>query len=269
VIAVALLLSPFVQKSYSATTNQEQRIAALQQKPTPEGEAVRRLRKAAEQGEAASESALGEMYVKGLWVPRNYGKALKWLLKSAEQGDARGEFDLAVMYAEGDGVPQDDVEAAKWLRNSADQGFAPAQFGLGVLYEYGKGVPHDDAKAVRLYRAAMDSGNVNAVNNLALILATSSDIHVRNPDEAVAIALKAIEEGGCDPTYLDTLANAYYEAGQYDKAVETERQVLSLNPANRSYQEALEKYLGTISRWDTLAKSDSYNCICTCEHLAP
>jgi hypothetical protein len=52
------------------------------------------------------------------------------------------------------------------------------------------------------------------MNNLAVLLATSTDPKIRNPKEAVSLAQKAVEIEADNPTYLDTLATVYFEAGQ-------------------------------------------------------
>ena len=59
------------------------------------------------------------------------------------------------------------------------------------------------------------------MNNLALLLATSSDPKVRDPKEAVAVAQKLVAAETDSPTCLDTLATAYFEAGQPGNAAET------------------------------------------------
>jgi tetratricopeptide (TPR) repeat protein len=72
-------------------------------------------------------------------------------------------------------------------------------------------------------------------------LATDTDANVRNIKEAISLATKAVASGD-NPAYLDTLATAYFEAGQPDKAAETERRALALNPDAPSYKKALKKY---------------------------
>jgi len=205
---------------------------------------VRWFRRAAEQSDADGEYSLGEMYAFGRGVPVDYAEAARWLRKSAEQGDARAESNLAALYAKGEGVPKDDDdnEAAKWMRKAAEQGSAVGQFGLGVMYAHGRGVPPDDAEAVKWYRKAMEQGDGPAMNNLAFLLATSRDAHVRNPNEAIAVALKVVDLNPRQPSYLDTLATAYYEAGRKEEAADTESKALSLSPDNASYKSALEKY---------------------------
>jgi TPR repeat protein len=205
-------------------------------------EAVRWFRKAADTGDARGEYSLGEMYLTGRGVTANLAEGLKWMRRAAEHGDARGQFNLAAMYAQGQGVPKDNNEAAKWMRKSADQGLAAGQFGLGSMYAHGRGVPQSATDAVKWYSKAADQGDTDALNNLALLLATSTDPSVRNPKEAIVAAQKAVASGE-NPVCLDTLATAFYEAGQPDKAAEAERRALVLKPDDPTYKRALEKYL--------------------------
>lgn len=207
-----------------------------------DGEAVKWFRKAAEKSDAAGEYSLAEMYLTGRGVSADLSEAEKWMRRAAEDGDARGQFNLAAMYAQGQGVPKDDNEAARWMRKAADHGLAAGQFGLGSMYAHGEGVPQNAAEAVKWYRKAGDQGDPEALNNLAFLLATSTDANVRNPKEAIVTAQKAVDASGENPSCLDTLATAYYEAGQPDKAAEAERRALTLKPYNLSYKKAIEKY---------------------------
>jgi TPR repeat protein len=205
-------------------------------------EAVKWFRKAAEKGDAAGEYSLGDMYITGRGVAANLAEGVKWMRGAAEAGDARGQFNLAAMYSQGQGVPKDDNEAVKWMRKAADQGLAAGQFGLGSMYAHGRGVSQNATEAVKWYRKAADQGDPAAMNNLAFLLATSTDPKVRNPKEAVAVAQKVVDVDTDNSAYLDTLATAYFEAGQPDKAAETERRALALKPDDPSYTRALEKY---------------------------
>jgi tetratricopeptide (TPR) repeat protein len=90
------------------------------------------------------------------------------------------------------------------------------------------------------------------MNNLALLLATSSDEKIRNPEEAVKLAEKAVEIEANNASYLDTLAAAYFQARQPQKAAEAERRALKLKPDNPSYKKALEKYEAASQHSDTI-----------------
>jgi TPR repeat protein len=52
---------------------------------------------------------------------------VKWYRKAAEQGVAEAQFALGCSYEFGDGVPANYEEATKWFRKAADQGDAAAE----------------------------------------------------------------------------------------------------------------------------------------------
>jgi uncharacterized caspase-like protein len=62
------------------------------------------------------------MYENGRGVNQDYAEALKWYRKAADQGYADGQYALGFMYENGRGVTQDYAEALKWYRKAADQG---------------------------------------------------------------------------------------------------------------------------------------------------
>jgi TPR repeat protein len=211
--------------------------------PRDDAEAAKWLRKAADQDNAVAERYLAEMYFKGRGVAADSAEAAKLLQMAAQQGDADSEHNLAVLYVQGEGIARNPKQAALWMRKAAEQNLAAAQQGMGALYENGDGVAHDPVEAATWYRKAVAQNYVPAMNSLALLLATSDDRHVKNPQEAVALATKAVA-ASTNPDYLDTLAAAYFANGESDKAVETERKALARNPQNEDYQKALQKYSG-------------------------
>ena len=71
-----------------------------------DAEAARWYRLAAEQGQAAAQSRLGDFYQFGYGVPRDYAEAVRWHRAAAEQGGAVAQFNLGVRYARGHGVPR-------------------------------------------------------------------------------------------------------------------------------------------------------------------
>jgi TPR repeat protein len=66
-------------------------------------------------------------YENGKGVPANFEEAAKWYRKAAEQGEADAQFALGRCYEEGKGVLADYEEAMKWYRKAADQGHADAE----------------------------------------------------------------------------------------------------------------------------------------------
>jgi len=87
----------------------------------------------------------------------------------------------------------------------------------------------DAAAAIGYFRAMLRAapGSADARNNLAWMLATSRDEAVRNGAEALELATQLVREE-LKPRYLDTLAAAQAEMGQFREAVETVRQAVEL-----------------------------------------
>jgi tetratricopeptide (TPR) repeat protein len=75
--------------------------------------------------------------------------------------------------------------------------------------------------------------STQALNNLAWLLATCPEAAVRDGDRAVQLAqeLRRVT-GGKRPTYLDTLAAAYAEAGRFTDAVATANEAIHLAKAS-------------------------------------
>jgi TPR repeat protein len=74
------------------------------------------------------------MYMEGQGVAKDYQEAVRWALKAAGQGYADAQFALGGIYATGDdGFPQDFVVAFQWWHKAADQGHVSAQRALAEL----------------------------------------------------------------------------------------------------------------------------------------
>jgi len=104
----------------------------------------------AEVENANDQAASGFMYL----VFKDEVESAKWFRKAAEQGHATAQFALGDMYDKGSGVPKNQSEAVKWFRKAAEQGHAIAQSQLGQMYKYGNGVPKDDIEAYAWYNLA-------------------------------------------------------------------------------------------------------------------
>jgi TPR repeat protein len=72
-------------------------------------------------------------YRSGRGVKQNYEEAVKWLRKAAEQGHARALDSLGSMYSQGDGVEKNYEEAVKWLEKFVEQ---RESFGKAFAYGF-------------------------------------------------------------------------------------------------------------------------------------
>jgi hypothetical protein len=73
----------------------------------------------AEAGDAAAEYDFGIRHVRGDGVPKDYPEAVKWLRKAAEQDYAEGQRQLGNAYFYGKGVEKDYDQAFAWYSKAA------------------------------------------------------------------------------------------------------------------------------------------------------
>ena len=128
--------------------------------------ALRAYRKAAEQGQAASQNRLGWMYEKGEGVEADYTEAVKWYGRAAEQGHINAMNDLGYMHRQGWGVPQSYSEALRWFRSAAEKYDSYAEYNMGQMYENGWGVERDLDEAIRWFRRSAARGHEWAAKRL-------------------------------------------------------------------------------------------------------
>ena len=108
----------------------------------------------------------------------NYASALKIWLPKAQEGDAAAQLYVGEIFEKGLGAQTDFAAAAQWYEKSASQGNFQAQLNLGHLYEKGLGVTQNQETALRWYRksAGLDEAglqftpavNANAISNQEL-----------------------------------------------------------------------------------------------------
>jgi tetratricopeptide (TPR) repeat protein len=93
----------------------------------------------------------------------------------------------------------------------------------------GEGLAREAAEALTWYRKAGGTADARAENYLAWLLATSAIPELRDGTGAIALAEKTVAATSRkDPSFLDTLAAAYAEAGQFEKAVATQKEAIAL-----------------------------------------
>ena len=110
-------------------------------------EAARCFRLAADQGFAAAQNRLGNLYRQSGLA---YAEAARWFRLAADQGYADAQNTLGLLHWEGLGVPGDLVEAARWFHLAADQGHALGQDNLDKVEA--RMTPEQIAEAQRLAR---------------------------------------------------------------------------------------------------------------------
>lgn len=112
------------------------------------------------------------------------------------------------------------------------------------------------AEALRHFRTAceMEPRNLQAVNNLAWLLATCPQDATRNGGQAVQLAAAACQLTSYqDPLLLNTLAAAYAEVGQWPAAVATASQALDLaKPRDAGLAQEISQHLERYRRQEAV-----------------
>lgn len=103
--------------------------------------AFKLLHQAAMSGKSSPESQqiLGQAFLLGSGVPKNYGKALHWYTLAAENGNREAMNELGFMYSVGKVVDQDLKKGAEFFLQAAYKGLPIAQYNVGILYYTGNG----------------------------------------------------------------------------------------------------------------------------------
>ena len=131
--------------------------------------------KAAQLGDARSQSETGANYYNGWWLNRDYEEAVKWLRLGAEQGNLDARCNLGTAYRLGDGVQQDPNKALECYREGARNNHVPSLYHLGSAYEHGFGVAKDATVAKVLYERAFNEAENGEYDSYVGLLTGAKD----------------------------------------------------------------------------------------------
>ncbi len=154
-------------------------------------------------------------------------EAIPHLEKAIESTSDSAELhsDLGAALAERGRIDEAIPEFERALQISPH--LVPAQSRLGMaLMMKGRA-----AEGLAQWREALkeEPDNLQVLNNLAWLLATSPDASIRNGKEAVELAEHAVQiTSAKEPSILGTLAAAYAETGDFGKAIEAQRQATDI-----------------------------------------
>jgi tetratricopeptide (TPR) repeat protein len=169
----------------------------------------------------------------------NYATALTMIGKSAE---AIAEYERAIAIRPDYALAHNNLgdallrvgrtsDALQHFREALrlDPGYAEAHFNLGSALN-SQGRPQESM--VELRRALeLKPDLAPALVQLAWLLASARDATLRDPDQAVRVAERAVNlTARRDANALDVLAAAQAAAGRFDAAVETAAAALALSP---------------------------------------
>ena len=111
-------------------------------------------------GDVAAELRVGQMLRDRQGVRwRDFEGAAAWFRRAAAQGSAEAQYALGRLHYEGFLVPRNTAEMRNVLKAAAWRGHARAQLTLGVIYEYGlDDIDHDYTAALMWYELAARRG---------------------------------------------------------------------------------------------------------------
>ena len=131
----------------------------------------------------------------------------------------------------------DKAEAALARVLEIEPGIAEAHALLGnVNYEQGK---YDDAADAYRRAIALNPNDHSSYNNLAWLYAIQG-VRLK---EAQRLSWHSLQKAPDSPTYLDTLAEIYYQTAQYERAIEVIRHAISLRPEDPDLRDHLQSQL--------------------------
>lgn len=156
-----------------------------------------------------------------------FPEAIEELKKLTDDEESQPEFQLQLaLYHQFANQPREAIAAYSELLEKDDDNF-PALRGRADAYlSVG-----EHAKAVADFKKALEvePKESGMLNNYAWVLATSPDDDVRDGKLAVELATKACEATNNEESHiLSTLAAAYAETGDFDKAAEWSRKAIEV-----------------------------------------
>ena len=178
----------------------------------------------------------------------NYASALKIWLPKAQEGDAAAQLYVGEIFEKGLGAQADYQAAAQWYEKSANQGNFQAQLNLGHLYEKGLGVTQNQETALRWYRksAGLDEAglqftpavNANAISNQELTTLREEVAQSRQETEQLREQLKNTRDEALQQQ--ESLRKAQDELETLRNKLQQQK---SAAPAGSSEIQALEQQL--------------------------
>jgi tetratricopeptide (TPR) repeat protein len=249
VIIIALSWRAFVQTSYwknsemlwnhtlAVTTNNDMAHNSLGDLFLRRGELDSAISHFEAALEIRSRNSAAHYNLGGALIENTFATALT---RKGRLSEAIGHYEKAVKLRPDYGDPYFNLGSVLFQQGRVDDAMAQWEKALGTQ-------PHDAAFHALLGDAFLRAGSQKVAiaeyehaarisaqdplgcNNLAWLLATSSDASIRDGNRAMELAKEAVRlSRGKDPNYLRTLAAAYAEIGQFSEAIATAEQAMQI-----------------------------------------
>lgn len=186
-------------------------------------EAMKVFRAAADKKSAYGALWVGNLYMRGLGVPKDLAQAKIWYEKGTALGQQNAAYNLARMYLDGDGMAKDPQKAREVFERAASLGEPQAYTELGHLYLNGKLVGGDERRARTYYEKAAELNDPFAMHQLGFIYSRGRGV-AKNPALARVWYARGAEKG--DVFSMRALADLYITAQGGDQELEKARGLL-------------------------------------------
>ncbi|MBR4677335.1 MAG: sel1 repeat family protein [Bacteroidales bacterium] len=115
-------------------------------------------------GNAKAYNALGNMYIKGMGVNKNYTQAYNYFVSAynTNANSRAANYWLGYCYYTGFGTNQNLNKAYQFFKTAADKGHPRSNRYLGIMYYFGDGLPKNYNNAVYYFNIAANDGDVIA-----------------------------------------------------------------------------------------------------------
>lgn len=178
-----------------------------------------------------------------------YSEAVKWLNRAVEHAQREHERVTALLYrgsayaalADQRSALSDAAEAVRYSKE-----YPEAYNGVGWIYiRLGR---YGDAISVFQKGLAVNKNSSELLNSIAWFRATCPLPAYRNGAQAASLALAACRMvNWTDPDYIDTLAAAYAENGDYPQAIKYANQALSFREIDTAARSKFQARLALYS----------------------
>ncbi len=159
--------------------------------------------------------------------------------EETEPPETRPKFFLETGMQYADEGEYKEAERAYLHALEKDPEDATIRFRLSTLYL--KMHRYKDAEPILKKLAEENPENARIQNNLSWLYATGGEM--RNSEKALRHAREAILEDPNSPSMWNTLAEGYYVAGRYDKALRSTEHALELLRLENAGEERMQSFL--------------------------
>jgi TPR repeat protein len=192
-----------------------------------EAKARRLLDRAVELGSSEAMRVKGLKFIYGHGEEQSSARGVEYLRDAIRGGNRSASYQLAQEYLSGKRLKLSYDEAFTLLNAASLQQTPIAQFWLSQLYQKGLGVPSDSKHARQLIDTTKQRAAPDVVNDFASQLVTHANKQLRNSELAIELMENLLANpSNSSAARLNTLASAYAETGQFDKAFHTEHNAL-------------------------------------------